>query len=100
MYDLVTNETGKIALRDSKVHTLTYKDPNAIVSPTPANHLETFHCIKPRPKNEHGQNNFGQYRHLVEQEIQNGEIWNFISISKQPLNKEYFDKFENHFKLA
>ena len=48
----------------------------------------------------HGQNNFGQYRHLVEQEIQNDELRDFISISKQPLNKEYFDKFENHFKLA
>ena len=43
MYDLVTNETGEIALRDSKVHTLTYEDPNAIIAPTLANHLETLH---------------------------------------------------------
>ena len=56
--------------------------------------------MKPRPTDEHGQNNFGQYRHLVEQEIQNDEIRDFISISKQSLKKEYFDKFENHFKLA
>ena len=100
MYDLVTNKTGEIALRDSKVHTVTYKDPNAIIASTLANHLETFHWMKPRPTDEHGQNNFGQYRHLVEQEIQNHEISDFISISKQPLNKEYFDKFKNHFKLA
>ena len=100
MYDLVTNETGNIALRDSKVHTLTYKDANAIIAPTLANHLETFHCMKPKPTDEHGRNSFGQYRHLVEQEIQNDEIRDFISISKQPSDKEYFDKFENNFKLA
>ena len=100
MYDLVTNETGEIALRDSKVHTVTYNDPNAIIAPTLANHLETFHCMKLRPTDEHGQNNFGQYRHLVKQEIQNDEIRDFISISKQPLNNEYFNKFEDHFKLA
>ena len=99
MYDLVTNETGEIAMRDSKVHTLTYKDPNAIIAPTLANHLETFHCMKPRT-DKHGQNNFGQYRHLVEQQIQNDEIRDFISFSKQPLNKEYFDKFEKPFQTC
>ena len=71
MYDLVTNETGEIALRDSKVHTLTYKDPNAIIAPTLANHVETLHCRKLRPTDKHGENKFGQDRHLVEQEIQN-----------------------------
>ena len=98
MYDLVTNITGEIVLHDSKVHTLTYKDPSAIIAPTLANHLETFYCMKPRPTDGHGQNNFGQYRHLVEQEIQNDEMRDFISISKQPLNKEYFDKLRKPFQ--
>ena len=100
MYDLVTNETGETPLRDSKVHTLTYKDPNNIIFPTIAAHLEQYYNMKPRPTDDHGQNNFGQYRHLVEQEMQSDELRNFLSICKHPLNKEYHEKFENHFKLA
>ena len=56
--------------------------------------------MKSRLTDDHGQNSFGQYRHLVEQEIQNDELRDFLSISKHGLNKEYYDKFEHHLKLA
>ena len=46
MYDLVTDETGEMSLCDSKVHTLTYKDPNNIISPTTATHLESYYNMK------------------------------------------------------
>ena len=100
MYDLVTDESGETSLRDSKVHTLTHKDPNNIISPTIAALLEWYYNMKPRPTDDNEQNNFGQYKHLVEQEMQGDELRDFLSICKHPLNKEYHEKFENHFKLA
>ena len=48
----------------------------------------------------HGQNTFSQYRQFVEQESQYDEIRDFIAIYKNPLDKEYQEKFENLFKLA
>ena len=100
MNDLVTDESSETSLRDSKVHTLTYKDRNNIISPTIAAHLEWYYNMKLRPTDDHGQNNFGPYRHLVEQELQGDELRDFLSICKHPLNKEYHEKFKNHFKLA
>ena len=99
MQDLITDETGEMSLKDSKCHAVTYKDPNSIIAPTIASHLESYHSMKSRPTDDHGQNNFGQYRHLVEQEIQNDELHDFLSIGKDPLSKDYHDKFEHHFKL-
>ena len=100
MQDLITDETGEMSLRNSKCHTLTYKDSNSVIAPTIASHLESYYSMKTRPVDDHGQNSFGQYRHLVEQEIQNDGLCDFLSISKHPLSKEYHDIFEHHFKLA
>ena len=42
-----------------------------------------------------------QYRQFIEQESQYDEIIrDFIAIYKNPLDKEYQEKFENLFKLA
>ena len=100
MQDVITDETGERSLRDSKCHTLTYKDSNSVIVPTIVSHLESYYSMKTRPVDYHGQNSFGQYRHLAEQEIQNDRLRDFLSISKHPLNKEYHDIFEHHFKLA
>ena len=78
MKDLITDETGEMSLRDSKCHTLTYKDSNSVIAPTIASHLESYYSMKTRPVDDHGQNSFGQYRHLVEQEIQNDELRDFL----------------------
>ena len=56
--------------------------------------------MKTRPVDDHGQNSFGQYRNLVEQEIQKDELRDFLSTSKHQLSKEYHYIFEHHFKLA
>ena len=100
MQDLIIHEAKETSLRDSKCHTLICKDPNSIIAPTIASHLENYYFMKFRQTDGHGQNSFGQYRHLVEQEIQNDELRDFISINKHPLNKDYHDKFEHHFKLV
>ena len=39
-----------------------------------ARHLENYHCLKPRPTDDHGQNIFAHYRHLIEQEMHNDEL--------------------------
>ena len=93
MQDFITDKTGEISLRYSKCHTLTYKDSNSVITPTIASHLESYYSMKTRPVCDHGQNSFGQYRHLIEQEIQNDELHDILSISKHPLSKEYHDIF-------
>ena len=98
MQDLITDETGEMSLRDGKSHTLTYKDSNSVIAPAIASHLESYYSMKPRSVDDHAQNSFGQYRQLIEQEIQNDGLRDFLSISKHPLSKEYHDIFEHHFK--
>ena len=69
MQDLITDETVEMSLRDSKCHMLTYENSNSVIAPTIASHLESYYFMKTRPVDDHGQNSFGQYRYLVEQEI-------------------------------
>ena len=99
MYELVTDNNGQ-KLGESNIHTLTRKQPDNIIAPTIARHLENYHHIKSRPTDDHGQNTFAQYIHFIEQEMQNDELRDLLGIYKHPLDKEYYDKFENHFKLA
>ena len=99
MYELVADNNGQ-KLSESNIHTLTCKQPDNIIAPTIARHSENYHYIKSRPTDDHGQNTFPQYRHFIEQEMQNDESGDFLGIYKHPLDKEYHDKFENHFKLA
>ena len=100
MNDLVTNDDNDTKLGENKTHTLTYKDQMNIIASSVARHLEHYHFMKPRPTNDHGQNTLSQYRHLIEQEMQNSELRDFLSIYKPPLDKEHFDKFEHLFRLA
>ena len=58
------------------------------MAPTIALHLESYHEMKSRPTDDHDQNNFGTYKHLVEQEIQNHELCNFLSIGRRTLSKD------------
>ena len=99
MLDLVTTDDS-ISFRKSQSHTLTYRDPNTILALSIASHLERIHNMKPKTKDQFGQNTFFQFRHLVEQEMQNEELREFIPISKERPNKEQQDKFEHNFKLA
>ena len=65
-----------------------------------ARHLENYHFLKPRPTDDHGQDTFAQYRHLMEQKMHNDDLRDFLAIYKMPLDKEYFDKFYHFFKLS
>ena len=69
MYELVTDDNGQ-KLGESNIHTLTCKQPDNVIAPTIARHLENYHHIKSRPTDDHGQNTFAQYRHFIEQEMQ------------------------------
>ena len=84
----------------SKVHTLTCKEQNNVIAPTIARHLENYHGMNHRPTDDHGQNSFIQYRHLIEKEVQHDDLRYFLAIYKPQLDKDYFDKFESYFKLA
>ena len=101
MYDLVMDE-NKNKLGESKIHTLTYKQPDSLIASTIARQLESYYGMKQQRQTDcHGQNTFSQYRQFVEQESQYDEIIrDFIAIYKNPLDKEYQEKFENLFKLA
>ena len=54
---------------------------------------------KEKPSDENGQNSFSQYKHLIEKEEAHDGIRDFIGIYKLGMTKEYWDKFENYFKL-
>ena len=48
-----------------------------------------------------GQNIFRQYRRLIEEENTMGDDYrDFIGIYKHDLTKDYWDRFENYFKVA
>ena len=99
MYELVADNIGQ-KLGESNIHTLTCKQPDNIIAPTIARHLENYHHMKSRPTDDHDQNTFAQYRHLIEQEMQNDKLRDFLGIYKHPLDKEYHKNFKDHFKLA
>ena len=68
MYDLVTDENEN-KLSESKIHTLTYKQPDSVIAPTIARQLESYYGMKQQRQTDcHGQNTFSQYRQFIEQE--------------------------------
>ena len=99
MYELVADNIGQ-KLGESNIHTLTCKQPDNIIAPTIARHLENYHNMKSRPTDDHDQNTFVQYRHLIEQEMQNDKLRDFLGIYRHLLDKEYHKNFKDHFKLA
>ena len=90
--DLVVDNEGTTL---NKGHTLTYKDPNSVISPLIASHLQKVYHMKPRVCDFFGQNTFSQFRHYVEQVTTNGggEIRDFITIPKEFRGKDYQEKF-------
>ena len=58
MYELVTDTNNLIKLGKSRIHTLTYRQPDNIIASTIARHLENYHHMKSRPTDDHGQNTF------------------------------------------
>ena len=85
---------------NNKVHTITYKDPNAILAPTLVAHLKRSYCIKLKQKDNHGQIRIGKFKHMIEEEKVGEEVRDFLAIPPIEHSKEYHDKFEVYFKLA
>ena len=90
----------KDTIGNASVHTLTYKDPLQKIAPTISKHLDRYYNSKEKPSDGNGQNSFSQYKHLIEEEEAHDGIRDFIGIYKQGMTKEYWDKFENYFKLG
>ena len=88
MLDLVVDNDGTTL---NKGHTPTYKDPDSVISPLIASHLQKVYHMKPRVCGSFAQNTFLQFRHYVEQETTNGgeEIRDFITIPKEFRGKDY-----------
>ena len=99
MYELVTDNNGQ-KLGESNIHTLTCKQPDNVIAPTIARHLENYHHTKSRQTDDHGQNTFAQYRHFIEQEMQNDELRDFLGIYKHPLDKEYYEKIRKSLQIS
>ena len=56
MYDLVTDENEN-KLGESKIHTLTYKQPDSVIAPTIARQLESYYGMKQQRQTDcHDQN--------------------------------------------
>ena len=83
-----------VLYNNTRMHRLMYKDPETIMAPLLANHLEKQYSLKPKPHDQLGQTNFFQFRHLVEEERNGEEICDFITIPHESHTKNYHDKFE------
>ena len=66
---------------NARMHTLTYKDPESILDPLLATHLEKQYSMTQKPRDHAGQTKFFHYRHLVEEEHLGEETLDFISFS-------------------
>ena len=93
MMDLVLGDVPK-------AHTITYKDPESILASSLTTHLEKEYGMKPKQRDHLGQTRIGEFRHIIEEEKLGEELRDFINIPPTTHNKEYYDKFEHHFKLA
>ena len=99
MLDLVYDDNGN-SLRHAKIHTLTYKDPNAPIAPLISRQLlKMTPLLKKYPIPD--QYNFKHFSHLVEEEeiTRSDEIRHFINVPKITSPFENV-KFENMFKLS
>ena len=89
-----------VLVNNKKAHTITYKDPDAILAPTLVAHLECSYSIKPKQKDNHGQTRIGEFKHMIEEEKLGEEVRDFFAIPPIEHSKEYHDKFEVYFTLA
>ena len=92
-----------IVLDDAKdTHTITYKDTGTVLAPTLARHIEETYKLKSKQKDKHGQTLMSEFKYMVENEAPNdeGKSRAYLSIPQPDHKKEYWEKFEHHFKLA
>ena len=99
MLDLIYDGDGN-SLRHARIHTLTYKDPNAPIAP-----LISRQLLKMTPLFKKNlipeQYNFKHFFHLIEEEEtpHSNDVRHFINIPKINSPLEHV-KFENMFKLS
>ena len=86
-------------------HTITYKDTTGtgtVLAPTLARHIEETYKVKSKQKDRYGQTLMSEFKYMVENEAPNdeGKSRAYLSIPQPDHKKEYWEKFEHHFKLA
>ena len=101
MLDLIKDTEGN-SLRHARIHTLTYKEPNAPLAPLISNQLlKLTHSWKKPQKGNDGYYSFKQFQHLVEEELTpTDDVRNFINVRKETCGSESNKSFENLFKLS
>ena len=84
-------------------HTITYKDTTGtVLAPTLVRHIEETYTVKSKQKDRYGQTLMSEFKYMVEKEATNdeGKSRAYLSILQPNHKKEYWEKFEHHFKLA
>ena len=83
-------------------HTITYKDTGIVLAPMLVRHMEETYKLKSKQKDKHGQTLTSEFKYMVENEAPNdeGKSCAYLSIPQPDHKKEYWEKFEHHFKLA
>ena len=83
-------------------HTITYKDTGTVLAPMLARLIEETYKLKSKQKDKHGQTLMSEFKYIVENEAPNdeGKSRAYLSIPQPDHKKEYWEKFEHHFKLA
>ena len=82
------------------MHTITYKDPEGVLAPTLVKHLEDFYKQKPKPRDCCGQTSVNEFKYMIEKEINGNDVRSYIAIPPIEHGKNYYEKFEQYFKLA
>ena len=67
-----------------------------------ARHIEETYKVKSKQKDRYGQTLMSEFKYMVEKEALNdeGKSRAYLSIQQPDHKKEYWEKFEHHFKLA
>ena len=84
-------------------HTITSNDTTGtVLAPTLARHIEETYKVKLKQKDRYGQTLMSEFKYMVENEAPNdeGKSRAYLSIPQPDHKKEYWEKFEHHFKLA
>ena len=99
----IEDSFSELVLEHAKdTHTITYKDPDAVLAPTLVKHFEDVYKLKQKPRDKYGQTSIGEFKHMLESEKQSddGNVRSYIAIPQADHRKDYHEKFEHHFKLA
>ena len=80
MLDLIKDNEGN-SIRHARIHTLTYKEPNAPLAPLVSNQLLKLTPWKKVQKGNDGYHSFKHFQHLVEEEsTPSDDVRNFINV--------------------